>query len=122
MPDYYETLKTYMDNEGNIKSGCKEIAQQFKDELRKIQSAVTDQLYDIGEMLVMINRNYGYSWETIPWGKMDEIKIWVRKNYFRRTQLLAPDLHHDLMTMENNQGAIEYKNWFNKHIENNGDY
>jgi uncharacterized protein with HEPN domain len=115
MAKYSDILRNHLTKEGEIKVGSKEIVAEFKAELSKIQNAIMDQLFDLGEMLLMINRNYGYSWDNIPFGKMEEIKSWVRRNYFRKTQILSPEMHSALMESENNCGAVEYQDWFNKH-------
>lgn len=49
-----------------------------------------------GTVLLMVNSNYGYTWDTIPYGRMDEIAEFVKMNISRWIEFTAPDLHHTM--------------------------
>jgi hypothetical protein len=70
---------------------------------------------NVGELLMMINKQYKCMWNTIPWGKMDEVKEWVINNHHKRILLLSKDYHYTIITAETGSGVKDYQDWYNNH-------
>jgi hypothetical protein len=62
---------------------------------------------DLGEILLLINRLYGLSWDTIPLCKFDEIALIIKKNWYCILAIIEPEFHNRLMETEN-----EYSKWY----------
>jgi hypothetical protein len=45
----------------------------FRGRIKNIQHVAGQRGVSPGELLLMINKNNGWVWDTIPWGKFDEI-------------------------------------------------
>lgn len=98
----------FMNSDGQSKNeACRKVLIQFCKKLADIQKTAFDNFIDPAELLIMISRNYGWIWETIPWGRLDEVKIWCKNNWWRHCQMLNPEQHNILMQTEN-----DYSTWF----------
>jgi hypothetical protein len=73
------------------------VYRKFGKKVGEIQSIAENSLCPIGGCLLMINANYGYTWDTIPWGRFDEIKEFVRNNTKDRYKLIDPEFHKKLV-------------------------
>ena len=121
----HRSLHDYIGRKNNdqLSERDKVIKSQFNLKLHDIQyfdCSLCAPLYDgmridPGELLILINKQYGFLWNTIPWGKMDEIFKWVINNHHKKTLLLQKDYHYTIMTSENGAGFKEYQRWFNDH-------
>jgi hypothetical protein len=69
----------------------------FKNKINWMFSACLSHGLCSGEIVQMININYGYYKRDIPWGKMEEIHEWLLNNWWRIFQLLSPKHHNALM-------------------------
>ena len=49
---------------------------------------------DMGEVLIMINKQYGYIWETIPSHKFDEIRIYLKNWIKSRYKIIDLELYN----------------------------
>ena len=78
-----------------------EVLMKFKGKINLIYKAGEERGICPGELLLMINKNYGYFKRDIPWGRMDEIREWVINNAFRNYQILEPERHKILMQTDN---------------------
>ena len=72
--------------------------KQFRAAIKKIQAIGRAKFVDEGEVLIMINRNFGLVWDTIPFGRMDEITEWVQGNIRQVLAFTCPALHAWLKT------------------------
>jgi len=83
-------------------------------------------LNDYGAMLVILNHQYGYqSWRHIPYGKVDDIIVWICGNEgnFRRMLCDIDSKHHEYLRVNGNhsapKGDFEPPQFLEKFIENN---
>lgn len=57
------------------------IFQEFQQRIGEINSLATDKGIDVAYAFLIINREYGYGdWIKVPYGKLDELKIYVKNN------------------------------------------
>ena len=54
-----------------------------------------------GAVLIMISKNYGYSWNTIPPDRMDEMALFIKNSWFREVEIVLPETHQKLMESDN---------------------
>jgi len=73
--------------------------KRFCQELRKIHNAGDCCGLCSGNTLLLINRNYGYSWETIPFGRISEIVEFVKSNAKDYLKLVDPVFHSQLISV-----------------------
>lgn len=67
----------------------------------------------VGEQLAMISQKFGFSWHTVPFGRIEEIKQYLIDNAFRKIEILSPDFHKKLMVMSPEvPGVAEYQKQF----------
>lgn len=88
---------------------------KFNLKLRQLHKKMGEYALDIGEGWCMINKVTGYVQDTIPFFKIDLAINWIEKNYHRHLFYLAPELHRQLMDMENDVFAMQYKERFLSH-------
>ena len=73
------------------------IFQEFQNKIREINQIGDNKYIDVAEIFTMINTNYGYyDWSTVPYGKFNEIKEFVRNNIDTRYKISHPPLHEFL--------------------------
>lgn len=123
--DPCRSLASYIGNKGGdfLSERDKNIKAQFGVKLREIQKFACPHckpdfegyILDCGEALLLINRQFGFRWSTIPYGEMETIRDWLVKNHHHRLQLLDKDYHYTIMALENSPDAAEYQEWFNQH-------
>ena len=67
-------------------------------------------MFDFGltdaETLCLIFSHYKFTWQDIPWGMFDQIKMFIQNNTFRYTQILNPQYHKMYLDIAAN--GIEY--------------
>ena len=129
--DPNRSLWDYIGNKENDKltEYEKTIKAQFNAKIREIQNFPCEHCkpdfegyrIDCGELLVIINKQLGYVWNKIPWGKMETVLEWVVNNHHRKIRFLDKGYHYGVMEMENNLDAVEYQQWYNKHGSINHD-
>lgn len=103
-----DTLSMFVKDGKPLLTSYVSIVDDFRKKIRSIQEAGRG--LDPGEMILMINKNFGYSnWSTIPWGEMEKCESWLKHNWFRNKQLLDPENHNILMAGDN-----PYSAWFKK--------
>jgi len=109
----YETIRSIFGADRiyeKIRDNSKFIS--FANKLNEIQDICKNKYLDLGEALLMLNKSFGYIWDTIPFGKMDEIKQWFINNWFRNYQILEPEKHEQIMKMES-PDARQYQDFYN---------
>lgn len=77
------------------------IFMEFQKKIKELKELYNTVSQGTGDCLLHINKNYGYTWRTIPWGKFDEIREWILHTWFRFTEMINPDMHYKLMAYEN---------------------
>lgn len=107
-----DTLNKFKDAEGQYFKSPKyaNAIEELKKEINEIKVLYKglSNSYETGELLVMISRQFGfYTFEKIPHGRVNEIKTWVRQNWYRSFELLSSDEHKKLMEYDN-----PYKSWY----------
>lgn len=127
--DGYKCLRDYIGNKSyeQLSEYEKNIKAKFSIKLKEIQCfhcpycpADKDGFaLSPGEQLLLINKNFGYTWNTIPYEKMETVKEWMQNNHHKIHLILHKDYHYGIENMPNDSGAIEYKNWYRNHEQNN---
>lgn len=96
--------------------GTHEVRQQHKGSpeyleyakaIRRLLAVAEQFMLDPGEVLLYINRSYGYVWDTIPFNRFEDIETVIRKNWYRMIEFLQPADHAELMATDN-----EYSRWY----------
>lgn len=64
--------------------------------------------YDEGEVQMVMAKQFGKAVLHMSAEEMRKGKKWLENNHFRKTRILQPDYHQELMKTEN-----EYSKWFN---------
>jgi hypothetical protein len=82
--------------------------------LGRVQEAASNAGWGHGEDLLGLNKNFGLVWDTIPFGKLDEIQQWFINNAFRKYQIFEPILHAQIM-MGQDENSKYYQLYFNSH-------
>jgi hypothetical protein len=100
-----------------IRDNSKYIA--FAGNLKEIQDFCRNRYIDLGEALIMLRKTFNYLWDTIPFGKMDEVKQWFENNWFRSFAILEPEKHQEIMQMQS-QEARHYQAFYNSNGVNRG--
>ena len=73
--------------------------QAFRAKIAEIQAAGMSKGLDYGEMITMISKNYNFqTWREIPYGKMNEIKMFLINNAFRKFEIMDLELHKKFST------------------------
>jgi|GEM_PF-5824470 hypothetical protein len=77
-PTYGDTLETTCpkDPEGGKRPDSPE-CRGFRRKIAEIQTAGQSVGIPVGCLLVVIARQFKFSWETIPWGKFEEIRLFI---------------------------------------------
>lgn len=66
------------------------VYQEFQRRIREINSVATNKGYDVAYALLIINRNYKYrDWIDVPFGKFDELKMFVLNNIDRCYEIVG---------------------------------
>jgi hypothetical protein len=92
----------------------------IKENLQEVQEVCRNKHLDLGEAILMINRNYGYgSWDAIPDAKKDELKTFFINNWFRCYQILEPEKHVQIMAMDTAEASV-YQAFYNSNGERKG--
>jgi len=72
--------------------------KEFNRKIREIQDVATNMDFPVVEALQMILYNFGFWWDTIPYGRMNEMKEFVRNNGETRYKIIYPEMHAFLLT------------------------
>ena len=91
-----------------------QLFQAFNSKCRELNKICGELLLDIGEAQVLIGR----FWTQIKYGEFESVGEWIKNNYFRRIQILEPEIHNQIMQQQNGSGVLEYQEWFKKHDQN----
>lgn len=77
--------------------------------LKKMQEAIVAAGVDLGEALLVIERNFPgvRFWTDIDIEIMPDIEMWFKNNWWRVYRVLEPDAHDKLMETKNN-----YSIWY----------
>jgi hypothetical protein len=65
-----------------------------------------------GETLLVINRMWGFTFETLPDSRLEDTKTWMLNNWFRVYAVLEPERHEKIMT-EDIPHAQAYRDFYN---------
>lgn len=91
---------------------------KFHERLKTIMTAGQQHGLAAGEEIAIISKQFGYSFSTLPFGRIDEIKQWIIENAYRKLEILSPDLHSRLMAAPPEMpGVLEYQRQFKKPSE-----
>jgi len=88
-----ERICDYISSSEPIGQGSSKTLIEFNSKIKEIQEIGIKQGLDIGVMLLMINKTYGYTWRTIPYGKIQEIKTFISNNAKHYLAIIDPSLH-----------------------------
>jgi hypothetical protein len=90
MVTQYTTLKSL----GNYEPGKENSDQrELLDKIGQLQRIGNSLGLSAGIVLCMINRVYGFVWETIPNNRFDEMESLIKKGYKYWIKCTAPDLY-----------------------------
>jgi hypothetical protein len=84
------------------------ILKKIANEIDKIWITGKKCGFDVGEIHVIIARNFGLKNREIPVEKVNEIQQFFIKNTFRKFQLLAPQ-HHDILMQTENEYSKDFR-------------
>jgi hypothetical protein len=98
-------------------SFCQKIRDIQKFECGYCVKSFDGYILDPGAQLVLINKNFNLIWDTIPFEKMDAVKLWIEKNHHIYNVLFCPDYHYQIMETPGNSDFEEYRKWFNNHLK-----
>jgi len=73
------------------------VYKKFNEWTKRIQYIGTNNNVPLGEILLLINYAFGYVWDTIPFGKYNEVYEFIKKNYDLRYKWIDPPLHEYLL-------------------------
>jgi hypothetical protein len=95
-------LRDFKGNNNFVSKENQADVDEFRTGLRAIiGEGVRHGMDDAGSRaLIMVNRNFGYSFDTIPFGRISEMVDFIRNNWFREVQITEPDLHTQCMLVE----------------------
>jgi hypothetical protein len=88
----------------------------FCSALKTIQDVCRERRICLGEAVIVIAKNFGYIWDTIPFSKIGEIREFWINNWFRVFAILEPEKHAEFM-ISNNEGLLLYQSWYNSRDE-----
>jgi hypothetical protein len=95
------------------------IKSKFCKRIKEIQTAAAKHGLSDSDALQMINKNFGWTWNRIPYGRMSDMKFFVTSNAHRYLKMFRPDLHTAYM-----DAVPHYKSHFDYKEEqiNRGNY
>lgn len=73
------------------------VYKKFNEWTKKLQFLGWNSNIPVGEISLLIYRVYGYDWDEIPFGRYDEIYMFVRNNVDIRYKWIAPEMHEELL-------------------------
>ena len=104
-----DRVRDFLDVDADWPLEPSNVLMKFKEKIHSIYKVGEERGICPGELLLMININFGYFKRDMPWGRMDEVREWVINNAFRNYQILEPENHKILMQSDN-----EYSRNFKK--------
>lgn len=116
----YDTIETLFGRSRqfeNIRDDSRYI--EFSQRLKSIQLFCENKHVDLGEALIMINKTFGWVWDTIPYCKLEEVKQWFENNWFRVHQILEPEKHAAILAMPGAQPGF-YRDFHDSNGERRG--
>jgi hypothetical protein len=116
----YDTIESIFGKERkyeNVRDDSRFI--EFGNKLREIQNYCKNRYVDLGEAVVLINKTFGYIWDTIPFGKIDEILEWFQNNWFRGYAIMDSEKHVLIMSM-NDPIAKLYQTFYSSNGSSRG--
>jgi hypothetical protein len=81
---------------GDTKTGEAQY-KAFNKKIGQIQAEGRKHGLDPAACLVMINSMHGFFWDTIPWGRMDEMVEYIKKFGADSIQIIDPEMHKKLL-------------------------
>lgn len=60
------------------------------------------------EVQLLADKQFGKHLEKFDGAELDALRIWIKKNWFRKMQILDPEQHEQLMRIEDKR----YSDWF----------
>lgn len=64
-----------------------------KENLKKLQDWAKKRGFFVGEVLLLINRAFGYSWETIPDDKFNDVTKFINVVWNYRYKIIEPEFY-----------------------------
>jgi len=88
----------------------------LKENLIELQNVCRKKHLDLGESLLIMNRTYGWTWETAPDKELETLKQFFIHNWFHCFAILEPERHEQILVMKT-QEADQYREFLNTHGE-----
>jgi hypothetical protein len=110
----HERLVDYLPEDDPLTKPVPVIVKRFLEKIRAIHEAGKKQYLYPSEMIIMINRNYGYkTWRQIPWGRMEEMREFIINNAKNCLKIIDPDLAGKLENYDptNDQTLLLLEKW-----------
>jgi hypothetical protein len=102
-----DTLRLLRGHDGKTPVSRKADEEEFLEGIRSICDEGARHDMPNGRVLMLINKNFGYQFDTIPFCRLIEMEDFIRNCWFRETEITSPDLHKKLLESEN-----DYSKWF----------